>query len=355
MTDKKRDDSLKFGLIGAGVWGKTHAFLYEEDEKVELTAVCDLDQEKAEKLASEFEISHIYTDHQKMLNERELDAVAIVTPDFTHTPLVEDCAEAGKDILLEKPLATTREGVEKSLKAVNDNDVRMMVDLHNRWSPPFALAKERIKKGEIGDPVSAYFRLNDKKWVATDMLSWAEKSSILWFLGSHTIDTLSWLFEDDIKKVYSASHSGVMKKEGIDTTDIYQTILEFQDGGIATIENSWITPNSHPNVNDIKCNVTGDEGIINIDTTNHRMIEVYNQEKHENPDTLVNYFVHGKAKGFAYESIRHFAEKLVSGEDFLVSVEEAAKVSLVILAIFESAEKGEPVKVDYSSLKYLNN
>lgn len=347
----EQEKVLQFGLIGAGVWGETHAYLYEEDEKVELKAVCDLDREKVEKLAQDFDISQVFVDHQKMLQEMDLDAVAIVTPDFTHTPLVVDCAEAGKDILLEKPMATTRAGVEKCLTAVKENEVRMMVDLHNRWSPPFALGKERIEKGEIGDPVSAYFRLNDKKWVATDMLSWAEESSILWFLGSHTIDTLCWLFEDEVEKVYSVSSAGVLKKEGIDTTDIYQSILEFKNGGIATIENSWITPNSHPNVNDIKCNVTGSEGIINIDTTNHRMVELYNEEKHENPDTLVNHFVHGKPEGFAYKSIQHFVEKLATGEEFLVSVEEAAKTSLIILAIMESAEKGEPVQVDYSCIK----
>jgi predicted dehydrogenase len=224
----------------------------------------------------------------------------------------------------------------------------MMVDLHNRWNPPFAIAKKRIEKGEIGKPVSSYYRLNDTKWVATDMLSWSEKSSVLWFLGSHTIDTLRWLFNDEVERVYSVSHSGVLKSEGIDTNDIYQTILEFGKGGIATIENGWITPNSHPKVNDTKFNITGSDGIINIDPTNSRLIELYNENKHKNPDTLVNHFVHGKAKGFAYESIKDFVKKLISGEDFLVSVEDAARTSLIILAIFESVQSGKPVKVDYS-------
>ncbi|MFW6271082.1 MAG: Gfo/Idh/MocA family protein, partial [Bacillota bacterium] len=205
MSENKR---LNMGLIGAGVWGETHAYLYEEDEKVNLKAVCDLEKEKAEKLAAKFDISHIYTEHQQMLTEMDLDAVAVVTPDFTHPPLVEDCARAGKDILLEKPMATTAEGVERCLKAVRENEVRMMVDLHNRWSPPFAIAKERIESGEIGEVISGYFRLNDIKWVATDMLSWADKSSILWFLGSHTVDTLCWLFNDEVEKVYSVSHKG---------------------------------------------------------------------------------------------------------------------------------------------------
>lgn len=343
-----KNQKLKIGLIGAGVWGETHAYLYNEDNRVDLKAVCDLEIEKTEELAAQFNISHTFTDHQKMLGKLDLDAVAIVTPDFTHPPLVEDCAEAGLDILLEKPLATTEKGVKRCIETVRKNNIRIMVDLHNRWSPPFAIAKERIDKGEIGNPVSAYFRLNDIKWVATDMLSWSEKSSVLWFLGSHAIDTLGWLFNDEVEKVYAASHSGVLKKEGIDTTDIYQTILEFKNGAIATVENGWITPNNHPDVNDIKCNVTGSDGLINIDTTNNRLLELYNKEKHENPDTLVNHFVHGKPEGFAYKSIKDFVNKIISGEEFLVSLEEAARTSLVILAILKSAKRGQPVLVDYS-------
>lgn len=339
---------VKIALIGAGVWGETHAFLYKESKDVELTAVCDLDQEKAEALAQKFDVPHVFTDHKEMLGRVNVEAVAIVTPDFTHAPLVVDCAEARKDIMLEKPIATTRSDVREIVEAVDRNDIRLMVDLHNRWSPPFATAREKISEGEIGEVVNAYFRLNDKMWVATDMLSWAEQSSVLWFLGSHAIDTLRWLFADEIKRVYAVSHEGILKEKGIDTVDVYQTILEFNNGGIATVENGWITPDSHSNINDIKFNICGSEGMINIDTTNSGVIEFFDNEKQVNPDVIVNHFVHGKAEGFAYKSIQHFVEKLISGEDFLVSVADAARTSLVILAIMESAETGQPVTVDYN-------
>ena len=70
-------------------------------------------------------------------------------------------------------------------------------------------------------------------------------------------------------------------------------------------------------------------------------------QKNDRPDVLVNHFVHGKARGFAYESIRHFIDNLVTGGEFLVSLEDAVNTSLVILAIMESAETGRPVKVKY--------
>lgn len=338
---------LRFAIVGAGVWGETHAYLYDEHPNVDLVAVCDLNLAKAQELAQKFNVPHVYSDHRRMLKEVDVDAVAIVTPDFAHGPIAVDCADAGKHILLEKPLATTRKDVEAIAEAVRSNNVRMMVDLHNRWSPPFAVAKQSLDNGELGSPVSAYFRLNDIRWVATDMLPWAAQSSILWFLGSHTVDTLRWFFGDEVERVYAVSSSGVLKGLGVDTVDVYQTILEFSHGGIATMENGWITPNTHPCVNDIKFNITGTKGMINLDLSNNQMIERFTEDKNDRPDVLVRHFVHGKARGFAYESIRHFVDKLVTGEDFVVSVEDAVNTSLVILAILESAETHKPVVVRY--------
>ncbi|MGI6149552.1 MAG: Gfo/Idh/MocA family oxidoreductase [Firmicutes bacterium] len=337
----------KVALIGAGVWGEVHAKLYREHPGVELVAVCDQNIERARKLADTMGLSAVFSDHREMLDAVDFDAVSIVTPDFAHGQATVDCANAGKDILVEKPLATTREDVEAIVEAVQRNGVRIMVDLHNRWSPPFAVAHDCLMRGELGDPVSAYFRLNDIRWVATDMLPWAAKSSILWFLGSHSVDTLRWFMQDEVESVYAVCSKGVLASMGVDAVDVYQTILKFRRGGIATMENSWITPNTHPCINDIKFNITGTRGMINLDLSNNQMIERFTEDRNDRPDVLVQHFVHGKAKGFAYESIRHFIDNLVTGEEFLVSLEDAVNTSLVILAILESAETGQPVKVRY--------
>jgi predicted dehydrogenase len=336
---------LKIGIIGAGVWGKTHAFLYREHPGVEVAAICDMNKAKADAFGEEFAIAKVFYDYKEMIASCKLDAVAIVTPDFAHADAACDCANAGIHMLIEKPLATKGEDVERIVAAVRKNKVRVMVDLHNRWSPPFTAVKESLRAGELGKPISAYFRLNDQMWVATDMLPWAAKSSILWFLGSHSLDTLRWLFDDEVDTVYAASTKGVLSARGVDTEDVFQTVMRMRHGGIATMENGWITPDTSPCVNDIKFNMTGDRGMINLDLSNSQLIEKFTETKSTRPDVLVNHFVHGKAKGFAYESIRHFIDRLISGEDFLVSLEDAANTSLAILAIMESARTGMPVKV----------
>lgn len=341
------NNTLKIAIVGAGTWGENHARIYQAHPFAEPVAICDQNYSRAQRTAGKLGIARVYSDVDEMLRSCPCDAVAIVTPDFAHADIAVAAAEAGRHLLIEKPLATTREDVFRILDAVEKNNVRAMVDLHNRWNPPFHAAYQALERGELGQLYSAYFRLNDIKWVATDLLPWAAKSSILWFLGSHSLDTLRWLFKDEVRRVYSVSRKGLLQSEGIDTTDIYQTTLEFAGGGIAQMENGWITPNNNTSVNDIKCTLLGSEGMINIDASSHNLMQKTTSAGVQVPDILVQNHIFGQPKGFAFESIRTFVDRMLDGKPFPVSMTDAANTSLAILAVMESAEKREPVEVKY--------
>ena len=338
---------LKMAIVGAGIWGENHAKIYQAHPFADVVAVCDMNYERAKAMAAKLGIEKAYSDCDEMLRDCDCDAVAIVTPDFAHADLAVTAANHKKHVLIEKPLATTREDVFRIVEAVEKNGVRCMVDLHNRWSPPFNAAYEALKRGDLGDLYSAYFRLNDVKWVATDMLPWAAKSSILWFLGSHSLDTLRWFFHDEVKRVYCVSRDGILKAKGVDTVDEYLTTIEFKNGGIAQMENGWITPNANPCVNDIKCNLLGTKGMIAIDASNHNMIQQYTEDKVTVPDVIVSNSIFGNPKGFAFESIKGFVDCVLSGKEFPVTMYDAANTSLAILAIMESAKTRMPVEVRY--------
>ena len=87
--------------------------------------------------------------------------------------------------------------------------------------------------------------------------------------------------------------------------------------------------------------------MINIDCSSHTMIQEVTDKKVTTPDVIVRDRVDGKVKGFAYESIRSFVDRLIDGKPFLVSTEDAANTSLALLAVLESAAKREPVTVQY--------
>ena len=342
-----RESVLQIGIVGAGTWGENHARIYQAMPGCRVTAICDQDRGKASDLAQRLGVEDCFDDYHELIRQGDIDAVAIVTPDFAHADIAIAAADAGKHMLIEKPLATTRDDVVRMLDAITRSGVRAMVDLHNRWSPPFNAAHALVESGELGEPYSAYFRLNDRRWVATDMLPWAARSSIMWFLGSHSLDTLRWFFGDEVVRVHCIARKGILSEQGVDTTDIYQSNLEFARGGIAQMENGWITPNGHPNLNDIKFNMQCTRGSVAIDGTNHNLIQCFTDQGTTVPDVLVQNRVFGRPTGFAFESIRSFVECLMTGEDFKLTVQDAANGVLAVLAIKESAKTRQPVEVEY--------
>jgi predicted dehydrogenase len=337
----------RFGVIGAGLWGQAHAEVYATHPWAELTAVCDSDRSRAESLAKRFGAPRVYTDYREMVKDPAVDAVAVATPDFAHAGPVVAAAEAGKHVHSEKPLATTRQDADAIAAAVRASGITYMVDFHARWNPPFAIARKDIADGALGRIMSAYFRLNDTISVPTSMLSWSTQSSILWFLGSHTVDTLRYLLADEVERVYAVSRAEVLKERGWDVPDLYQGVLEFRSGVVATIENNWIVPNTNPMVNDFKVNILGSKGMVNMDLTNNQMVERYFESAADHPDCMVKPLVRDRHVGFAYEAIRDFVECLALGRPVQATLEDGLAVTSVILAIVESARTRTPVTVRY--------
>lgn len=341
---------LRVAIVGAGLWGGAHAAIYQEHPFVELAAICDSSLSRARALAEKHRVPNAYASVDELLDASGFDAVSIATPDHLHADIAVKCARAQKHMLIEKPLATTREDVFRIVEAARRHNVRVMVDMHNRWNPPFAEAYRLVRLGRLGTIRSAYLRLNDVKRIATGMLSWAASSSILWFLGSHGLDLLQWLFQDEVSRVYAASNRGVLDSLGVAVDDTFQTTLELKNGGIAQMENSWIAPNAYLRANDIKCSLCGSEAMLSIDASSHDLIRLYSDQKASVPDILARNEIHGHVKGFAYESIRSFADCLLNDRPFVVGLEDGARTSLAILAIAESARTRRPVSVDYSGL-----
>ena len=227
-----------FAVIGTGLWGKLHARVYAESHRARLAAVCDADPERAGQVGREFG-ADAYSDHRDMLARDDIDAVSIVTPDFAHTQLALDAIAAGKHVLVEKPLAMSVSECERIIDAAKKANVKLMVDFHNRWSPPFHKAKAAIDSGGIGSVRLVYFRLNDTVFVPTKMLSWAGKTTVEWFVGSHAVDTVRWLVGDEVGYVYAVAPRKILREQGIDTPDFYEAVLEFVNGAVAVVEN-WL-------------------------------------------------------------------------------------------------------------------
>lgn len=340
---------IRFAVIGAGTWGSTHARIFAEHPHVELAAVCDANEGRAKEVAQSAGAQRWCTDFNEIAGDDSIAAVGIATPDFAHVEPALAVLRAGKHLLVEKPLAFTVADCEEIIAAAKQAKVKLMVDFHNRWSPPFFKAKAAIEAGEIGAPMYMYYRLSDTIWVPTQMLSWAGKSTVAWFLSSHSVDTMHWLLGERPHRVYCMRRARTLTARGIETPDFYQTALEFPSGATALMENGWILPETTPNIIDLKFEIVGDQGALYVDGSHHRMLERYTQNEAAFPDTFIQPTVYGKPLGFAVESIRHFVDCVVNDGEPLVTGEDGLAATRVIQAMEQSADSGEPVDISWQT------
>ncbi len=333
-----------FGVVGVGLFGENHALAYSRLPGVELVAVCDTNQERAQAAAKKHGARTYYTDYEALLEDPDIAAVSIATPDFAHTEIALAAARAGKHILCEKPLATTVEEAQAVVDAAREAGVKLMVDFHNRVNPPFVAAKESVEAGEIGQPAYAYVRLSNTTFVPLEMLSWAGKSSALWFLGSHTIDLMRFLLNDTVRRVYAVTRSGVLRNRGVDTQDFYVAVAEFERGAVVTFENAWVLPRSQPMVYDFKLELLGSEGAIYADPSHHGALEKHTGDSLSYGDVLgVTPTSDLRIGGFVLEAIARFVDAVLYDGPVLATGEDGVEVTRILCAIAQSAETGQPV------------
>ena len=253
--------------------------------------------------------------------------------------------EAGKHVLVEKPLATTVQECEQIVAARKSRGVKLMVDFHNRWSIPFVNLRRSIAEGQLGSLMLLNMRLNDTRFVPTRMLSWAAKSSPLQFLGSHVVDLIHFLSDASVRRVYSVSRSVVLKGMGIDTPDFFQSILELSTGGTAVVENCWIVDEHAPNIFDFQCEIVGSKGSAYVNASHHRMAELYSEKGAQLLDVSAAAELYGKPVGFAVAAIQHFVDCVVNDTPPMATGEDGLAVVRVLAALEESARTGLPLPV----------
>ena len=318
-----------FGVIGVGTWGENHVRAFTQNPQAKLIAVADANEDRARSIAEKYGVKTYYTDYREMLKRPEIEAVGIATPDFLHREPCVAAAEAGKQILVEKPLATTVEDAESIVNAAKKNHAKLMVDFHNRWNPSCVEAKRAIENGELGEPLYLYARLSNTILSPTEFLRWASKSKVIWFLTTHTFDLARWFFNDEATRVYAVSRSKVLEGLDVKTPDFYTALVEFEKGATANLESCWIIPNTLPGPGwgrwyglgiDFRFELVGTQGAIYVDIFPNLTTRRYTAKGCVYPDTSGTVEVNGKWVGFGIESINHFVDCIVNDKKPMVTL-----------------------------------
>ena len=334
----------RVGIIGVGLQGQIHLKCYRTLPEVEVAAIADVNDGRLREVGDRYGVPGRYTDYREMLKKEHLDIVSVATPDPLHRDPVLACAEAKVHILCEKPLATTVEDAEAMVQAARNAGVKLMVNFSNRWMSYMAITKKAIEDGELGEPLYAYARLSNTIYVPTGMLkAWASQTKLPFWLMSHTIDRVRWLFGGRAVKVYGVARSKVLKGMGIDTPDFYAALVEFDNGAVGNFESCWVLPNTRPSVVDSKMELVFTKGNISIDAQ-QTMIQKATESSYTVPGTLFTE-IYGRPVGFVTEAIRHFVECVREDREPWASGEDGLEVVRTCAAIVESAETGRLVEL----------
>ncbi len=335
-------EQIKAAVVGVGLFGEYHAKAYAEYHRSELAMVCDMNEQRAKAVAQKYGCDYT-TKSEEIADRPDIEAVSIATPDFAHRDVALQLISAGKNVLVEKPLATSTAEAREMVKAAKMHGVKLMVDFQNRWNPPFVQAKQSIKAGELGDPVIVSGRLSNTLSVPTDMLSWSGKSGPQWFLFPHLIDIVAWLFEQKAIEVYALGRKGILTSRGIDTYDAIQALVSFESF-FATVETAWVLPDSHPSLVDFGIVLLGTKGRMNIRADNQGV--EFSGKKHQWPFVLSQQDAHGITSGFMQYPMMHFVDCVADDKTPLGTGEEGFHITAIIEAIEKSIAAGKPVKVE---------
>jgi predicted dehydrogenase len=192
--------------------------------------------------------------------------VAIATPDFAHTEFVLAALEAGKHVIVEKPMAMSTRECKQMLAARDASGKKLMVNYHNRWYPAFVEARRVIAEGRIGQVVSGNFVLSDTiRWVEENM-TWADKSGPEWFLMSHIADLAFWMVDDAPVEVFAMAREGLLAGKGFATRDTVKATMRMSSGSVLHFETSWVLARGWRNpVNEMWTSVQGETGRVDTD------------------------------------------------------------------------------------------
>ena len=334
---------MNVAVVGAGIYGINHVNAYTWNPNTNLVAVCDLNKEITDRIAEEYNVK-TYNDVNEMLDNEEIDAVSIATPDAFHMDPALAAIRHGKPILVEKPLATTSEDAKKILAEAEKYNVRVAVDYHKRWDPAAINVRNELQNEESGAPIRGYMCMDDIIDVPTEWFNWADKSSPVHFLGTHCYDQVRWYMGCEVEEVYAVGTKKVLKGKGVDTYDTIQATLKMENGCYWTVENSWILPKGFAKNNDGRTQILCENAMFRIDSQN-RGVELYNNSKLRTPNSYFILNNCGRPSGFGIEPINDFIYCLQNDIPFVADGNDGLQAELIAEAVHESLEKGVAVKI----------
>lgn len=355
---------MKYALIGCGRIATNH-IKAALNNHLEIAAVCDIKPEAMKALLSKHGLAQNgpirrYTDYRKMLEENDLELVAIATESGLHARIALDCIDFGASVIIEKPIALSMADAEEIIRISGQKGVKVCACHQNRFNPAVQETRKALESGRFGrlSHGSIHVRWNRNRdyyaqapWRGT----WAQDGGCLMNQCIHGIDLLRWMMGNEVDEVY-----GVIRRQFhdyLECEDVGMAVVTFKNGAIGTVEG---TTNVYPQNLEETLYLFGQAGTVKLGGTSTNNIDVWKfADEAERDEQLkglceVTSNVYGNGHTALYADM---IDAIRQNRTPYIDAVAGRNALELVLAVYESSFHGQPIKLplqNVSAIDYIN-
>lgn len=334
---------LNIAVVGVGHIGSLHA--KHAINLGNLVAVCDIKQDLAKIVAKQYQCSPYFSLDELLRREKNLDLVAVCTPNGLHAEHSIKALKAGCNVLCEKPMATTVHDCERMIHIAEETNRRLFIVKQNRFNPPVKAVKKVIEEGRLGKifnvQVNCFWNRNREYYTGS---GWRGKLKMdggtLFTQYSHFIDLLYW-FVGDVEEIRSFTDNYI-HQDVVEFEDTGVVVLKFANGALGTIN---FTINSYGRNMEGSIALFGEKGTVKIGGQYLNLLEYQKIDGYEitglEPGNPPN--VYGKNTGSmsnhdkVYQNV---IDVLIHSGSIATDLLDGLKTVQIIEKIYKAAVKG---------------
>ncbi|WP_221567723.1 Gfo/Idh/MocA family protein [Alkalihalobacillus sp. TS-13] len=336
---------MNFAIVGCGHIAKKHAEAIKNSEEASLYAVCDTIQEKMAPFFEEYSVKG-FLSLDELLEQEDVDVINICTPSGFHADIAVKAAQAGKHIVVEKPIALTLEDANRIIAASKEYGVKLSVVHPNRFRPVIMETRKLMDENKFGklSHANATVRWN-RNQAYYDQAPWrgtrALDGGVLMNQAIHNLDLLIWLM-GEVDEVFSM---GATRLRNIESEDVSLGVVRFKNGALGVIEAATTI---YPRNLEETLSIFGESGTLKIGGTTANLIEHINIEGID--DQVSNELIDRvKSDPFGKPGhqwiIEDMVEAIKNDREPIVTGKDGKNALALVIALYESADSNRPVKL----------
>jgi UDP-N-acetylglucosamine 3-dehydrogenase len=293
-----KQGKLQLAVVGLGEFGQRYLRALQAMSGVEVAWVSDLEEARCQQVSQAYNIPRYATDISLLCDDPEVDAVVVVTPEAVHREIAVAALEAGKHVLVEKPLATTEADARTMMAAAEKADRLLMTAFLLRFDYRYAQMKQRLPRIAPVRNLYAYRNFDRSLFQRYSRTHSFVENAI------HDIDLILWVVDSPVKRVHGFCRNTL----ALPNPDINWGVLEFENGVIAVLQTTWLyPPQQHENLQwNAGFQIMGDRGVLEVRNDS----DGFRANTAETGILLLDQTgwadIHGEARGAFGAMLRHF-------------------------------------------------